>query len=108
MPAKAFDMNGEVVFAGCDTGCGSSFIRAGRTAQLGVPLHAFLGYGLRDFVINDVNHPTYGSSAVEQGSRAAQNLDVARSEEHTSELQSLMRISYAGFCLKKKHNTQII
>src|SRR3546814_4293948 len=28
----------------------------------------------------------------------------ARSEEHTSELQSLMRISYAVFCLKKKHN----
>src|SRR3546814_1872288 len=30
----------------------------------------------------------------------------ARSEEHTSELQSLMRISYAVFCLKKKLNTQ--
>src|SRR3546814_6895368 len=28
--------------------------------------------------------------------------DSARSEEHTSELQSLMRISYAVFCLKKK------
>src|SRR3546814_3112330 len=28
----------------------------------------------------------------------------ARSEEHTSELQSLMRISYAVFCLKKQHN----
>src|SRR3546814_3871146 len=28
-----------------------------------------------------------------------------RSEEHTSELQSLMRISYAVFCLKKKSNT---
>src|SRR3546814_5825546 len=28
-----------------------------------------------------------------------------RSEEHTSELQSLMRISYAVFCLKKKHPT---
>src|SRR3546814_3479409 len=28
---------------------------------------------------------------------------VTRSEEHTSELQSLMRISYAGFCLKKKN-----
>src|SRR3546814_7333168 len=28
----------------------------------------------------------------------------ARSEEHTSELQSLMRISYAVFCLKKKKN----
>src|SRR3546814_3666799 len=31
--------------------------------------------------------------------------EVVRSEEHTSELQSLMRISYAVFCLKKKkHN----
>src|SRR3546814_4739179 len=29
-----------------------------------------------------------------------------RSEEHTSELQSLMRISYAVFCLKKKTNTR--
>src|SRR3546814_9025133 len=29
-----------------------------------------------------------------------------RSEEHTSELQSLMRISYAVFCLKKKKNMQ--
>src|SRR3546814_5902358 len=34
---------------------------------------------------------------------------AVRSEEHTSELQSLMRISYAVFCLKKKNNTtQII
>src|SRR3546814_4151464 len=31
-----------------------------------------------------------------------------RSEEHTSELQSLMRISYAVFCLKKKNTTYII
>src|SRR3546814_4200267 len=30
-----------------------------------------------------------------------------RSEEHTSELQSLMRISYAVFCLKKKHRNNI-
>src|SRR3546814_7093923 len=30
---------------------------------------------------------------------------ISRSEEHTSELQSLMRISYAVFCLKKKKNT---
>src|SRR3546814_8495888 len=30
--------------------------------------------------------------------------DADRSEEHTSELQSLMRISYAVFCLKKKKN----
>src|SRR3546814_3760146 len=37
--------------------------------------------------------------------RSAQVL-VTRSEEHTSELQSLMRISYAVFCLKKKNKTQ--
>src|SRR3546814_6671871 len=33
---------------------------------------------------------------------------LARSEEHTSELQSLMRISYAVFCLKQKKHTQQI
>src|SRR3546814_1034388 len=37
--------------------------------------------------------------------KAAQPRYEARSEEHTSELQSLMRISYAVFCLKKKTNT---
>src|SRR3546814_6581835 len=34
------------------------------------------------------------------------NNTIERSEEHTSELQSLMRISYAVFCLKKKNKTQ--
>src|SRR3546814_10588031 len=38
---------------------------------------------------------------------AEERRDSQRSEEHTSELQSLMRISYAVFCLqKKKHTTQ--
>src|SRR3546814_3638439 len=35
-------------------------------------------------------------------------IEVMRSEEHTSELQSLMRISYAVFCLKKKQTTLIL
>src|SRR3546814_5358809 len=35
-------------------------------------------------------------------------LDDSRSEEHTSELQSLMRISYAVFCLKQKNKLTII
>src|SRR3546814_2876408 len=42
-----------------------------------------------------------GAAAVPSGARPG----WARSEEHTSELQSLMRISYAVFCLKKKKNT---
>src|SRR3546814_6974105 len=37
---------------------------------------------------------------------AAVSSRLARSEEHTSELQSLMRISYAVFCLKKKNTQQ--
>src|SRR3546814_6612819 len=44
-----------------------------------------------------------------EGEAAGQGFD--RSEEHTSELQSLMRISYAVFCLKNKNkqqNTRII
>src|SRR3546814_7250705 len=44
--------------------------------------------------------------APEEGGKAAQLADqIDRSEEHTSELQSLMRISYAVFCLKKKKLT---
>src|SRR3546814_5443465 len=39
-------------------------------------------------------------------SSAAIHPDSRRSEEHTSELQSLMRISYAVFCLKKKKHTK--
>src|SRR3546814_5809414 len=38
----------------------------------------------------------------------AADIDTDRSEEHTSELQSLMRISYAVFCLKKKKKNQNI
>src|SRR3546814_3288441 len=45
--------------------------------------------------------PGWFSGAVDQGVLE----DAERSEEHTSELQSLMRISYAVFCLKKKKIT---
>src|SRR3546814_6820305 len=40
------------------------------------------------------------------GARTDETRQRRRSEEHTSELQSLMRISYAVFCLKKKTQTQ--
>src|SRR3546814_1798816 len=40
------------------------------------------------------------------GTRSEARPARARSEEHTSELQSLMRISYAVFCLKKKKTKQ--
>src|SRR3546814_1570928 len=40
----------------------------------------------------------------QQGEERQHGREGERSEEHTSELQSLMRISYAVFCLKKKNN----
>src|SRR3546814_1903921 len=46
-------------------------------------------------------HSPFAASASFRRSRSSR-----RSEEHTSELQSLMRISYAVFCLKKKKNNQ--
>src|SRR3546814_9618421 len=56
--------------------------------------------------------PCYGATGLAIQHRAPRHegefpaLLDKRSEEHTSELQSLMRISYAVFCLKKKkHNT---
>src|SRR3546814_4740298 len=60
-----------------------------RNILAGKPIDVFNhGHHTRDF--------TYVDNIVEG----------VRSEEHTSELQSLMRISYAVFCLKKKTNTQ--
>src|SRR3546814_2667677 len=44
----------------------------------------------------------FGWPAATRTARACKRRDSRRSEEHTSELQSLMRISYAVFCLKKK------
>src|SRR3546814_10008530 len=47
-----------------------------------------------------------GATSLEKGSTEALPYPMfIRSEEHTSELQSLMRISYAVFCLKKKKKT---
>src|SRR3546814_4972816 len=54
--------------------------------------------------------PMSDSEKVRMASRMVHTFSALRfrSEEHTSELQSLMRISYAVFCLKKKNKTQIL
>src|SRR3546814_4774001 len=54
------------------------------------------GEQLRDAVLQTLEESGKLAAVARQGSGLA-----ARSEEHTSELQSLMRISYAVFCLKK-------
>src|SRR3546814_10375118 len=56
---------------------------------------------LRLVIHADIPRDTLGKRQHEQQNNPAKH----RSEEHTSELQSLMRISYAVFCLKKKKKT---
>src|SRR3546814_1885929 len=54
-------------------------------------------------VASSTRSPPAFTAAVKRGaSPFSPNVTAERSEEHTSELQSLMRISYAVFCLKKK------
>src|SRR3546814_5658073 len=57
-----------------------------------------------------IRRPANGFSSVAEfwAMLARTGLSPLRSEEHTSELQSLMRISYAVFCLKKKKYTQLL
>src|SRR3546814_7635304 len=80
-------------------------------AKIVVRVHAALRFGLEHPVISlkPRAHPVHvkRTAAVRDihTMRAIafhQQRLLRRSEEHTSELQSLMRISYAGFCLKKK------
>src|SRR3546814_4365325 len=79
-------------------------IGGGRVEQIGEI--AELVADLRDDAILLRDRPAAAILAVLARAREPQRIavsDVAeRSEEHTSELQSLMRISYAVFCLKKK------
>src|SRR3546814_9499538 len=68
--------------------------------------------GIVDYVVGATPSPGIYVLAAARDDNQAFFLDLGklgkgpRSEEHTSELQSLMRISYAVFCLKKKNKTQ--
>src|SRR3546814_9016551 len=60
--------------------------------------------GKKDFCDRAIGLP--GKTRVDGSQHLGRSLTpLPRSEEHTSELQSLMRISYAVFCLKKKTTT---
>src|SRR3546814_7111200 len=62
--------------------------------------------GIPDMPVVGVRRATGQPTAHPTGQPGSQlRSALSRSEEHTSELQSLMRISYAVFCLKKKNNT---
>src|SRR3546814_8037925 len=73
---------------------------AQRYPELAVHVHATVGSKAAVRQVTDALGYHYAFDP-----RIGQSAHAARSEEHTSELQSLMRISYAVFCLtKKKHH----
>src|SRR3546814_1355102 len=79
---------------------------AGHLVQVDHAAHARvvqqLGNRVRQAAGADVVAPQDRVAVAERDAAVDHFLAAARSEEHTSELQSLMRISYAVFCLKKK------
>src|SRR3546814_2035707 len=66
------------------------------------------GFALLTLAVSVVSFPMAVDKPVNWGVAVRTSCRVARSEEHTSELQSLMRISYAVFCLNKKKITNNI
>src|SRR3546814_10588702 len=83
---------------------GNGFLIAARPHHA----HAIEIRGISDLIENKADADAGGSQPRAAANAAAFCFEMInqRSEEHTSELQSLMRISYAVFCLKKKkkHN----
>src|SRR3546814_1550537 len=77
----------------------AAFVIAGVAGLLFVP---YFRWAVRD---PSVQTRGEGVVAVEKLAPSERRDGLKRSEEHTSELQSLMRISYAVFCLKKKNCT---
>src|SRR3546814_4710107 len=72
----------------------------GQGLAVGPPLHVFLAFAARQVV--GAGGAVLVRRHLQSHHLARRHIDDHRSEEHTSELQSLMRISYAVFCLKKK------
>src|SRR3546814_9191450 len=85
----------------------TTLFRSIRSAGFGVPTHRYCRRFARIERFSrrlPLNSAGKGSQFPPHSERrfTEPNPDERRSEEHTSELQSLMRISYAVFCLKKK------
>src|SRR3546814_5135276 len=82
--------------------------KGGRQMFVGVTSDQQWARFCREFGLDDLGgDPALDSNAKRSQARPTLIPRLRRSEEHTSELQSLMRISYAVFCLKKKKKQTI-
>src|SRR3546814_6079186 len=101
--ARRFDA---LVAADCLRGAGNSQVR-GRVLVLPAPHDRLLPAQRELAVRTGADAQVITEAPVVEAVRALHARPRVRSEEHTSELQSLMRISYAAFCLKKtKHQNK--
>src|SRR3546814_4524039 len=82
---------------------GEIYLEAGEELDV-KKIEALEAAGIEQISVLDVDHVTIGSYIRNTMVADKNQSREQRSEEHTSELQSLMRISYAVFCLKKKIN----
>src|SRR3546814_2682723 len=97
------DCGGQAIAHRAQTAAGQPFVRIVEMEMLGSP-HLMLANFRRDDRVTALRRLVKRSNGpLRQDFLAA--LAKIRSEEHTSELQSLMRTSYAVFCLKKKNTS---
>src|SRR3546814_1669858 len=87
------DIDATIAVDGDGKVAGLHYAPAAEPAAAAPPVDADAAYVETDFTVGSGERALPGTLAMPK-----------RSEEHTSELQSLMRISYAVFCLKKKKN----
>src|SRR3546814_1160153 len=95
---EAYRRNGDIAGNAIDESVAQRFVSSGHRIDRAIGIDQI------------ANHAFFAASAalraaivLGRSSKSARGASLRpRSEEHTSELQSLMRISYAGFCLKKQ------
>src|SRR3546814_1826107 len=84
--------------------CSANFLQSGRSPPCVIPASMEEHHGASSTALAAISEDTRCRSAARSFPAHPRKASLLRdrSEEHTSELQSLMRISYAVFCLKKK------
>src|SRR3546814_6311958 len=98
----------EIMAYGASVGSEKAKKKVGATGFIGNATDATAGYFGQPRGYGTMPHSLigYAGSTVRAAEMFHETHPTERSEEHTSELQSLMRISYAVFCLKKKKKTK--
>src|SRR3546814_2093394 len=107
-----------------DLGSGRGSVRGLQAGAVAAVLHQHVAGGVRldDMRLGDagqsIKHPGHAPHVLrlvahvdlvaQECAQFVHEVERARSEEHTSELQSLMRISYAVFCLNKKNYKTVV